>query len=123
MPTQTQLINHVRFIDRVIKNKTNGLIHADSMKQLPFPANCMNWNLGHLLVYRMQYLGVIDGTSKPSIGVCPVLSWRAVVLGRYLSSAIAASTRASVALPMRLPRPLSTFDTVLVETPAWLATS
>ena len=65
MPTQTQFINHVRFIDRVIKNKTNGLTHSDSMKQLPFPANCMNWNLGHILVYRMQYLGVIDGISKP----------------------------------------------------------
>ena len=25
----------------------------------------MNWNLGHLLVYRMQYLGVIDGESQP----------------------------------------------------------
>lgn len=65
MPTPTQYINHLGFIDRVIKNKTNGLTHADSMKQLPFPANCMNWNLGHLLVYRMQYLGVIDSVSKP----------------------------------------------------------
>ncbi|MFN8444950.1 MAG: DinB family protein [Caldilineaceae bacterium] len=65
MPTPTQYINHVRFMDRMIKNKTNGLNHADSMRQLPFPANCMNWNLGHLLVYRMQYLGLIDGSTKP----------------------------------------------------------
>jgi uncharacterized damage-inducible protein DinB len=65
MPTRTQYINHVHFIDHVIKNKTSGLSHADSMKQLSFPANCMNWNLGHILVYRMQYLGVIDGVSKP----------------------------------------------------------
>jgi uncharacterized damage-inducible protein DinB len=35
------------------------------MRQLPFPGNCMNWNLGHILVYRMQYLGVIDGSSQP----------------------------------------------------------
>jgi len=65
MPTQTQYINHIQFIDRLIKGKTEGLSHADSMRQLPFPANCMNWNLGHILVYRMQYLGVIDGSSQP----------------------------------------------------------
>ncbi len=65
MPTITQYVNHLHFMDRLIKGKTEGLTHADSMCQLPFPGNCMNWNLGHLLVYRMQYLGVIDGSSKP----------------------------------------------------------
>ena len=49
----------------VIKDKTEGLTHADSMLQLPFPGNCMNWILGHLMVYRMQCLGVIDGVSEP----------------------------------------------------------
>lgn len=58
-------IASVQRIDRIIKAKTEGLSHADTMKQLPFPGNCMNWNLGHILVYRMQYLGFIDGTSKP----------------------------------------------------------
>ena len=48
----------------VIKQKTEGLTHADSMLQLPFPGNCMNWILGHLMVYRMQCLGVIDGVSE-----------------------------------------------------------
>ncbi len=48
----------------VIKEKTEGLTHADSMLQLPFPGNCMNWILGHLMVYRMQCLGVIDGVSE-----------------------------------------------------------
>lgn len=65
MPTPSQFIFHVGLIDRIIKRKTEGLSHADSMKQLPFPGNCMNWNLGHILVYRMQYLGLIDGVSKP----------------------------------------------------------
>ena len=49
----------------VIKEKTEGLTHADSMLQLPFPGNCMNWILGHLMVYRMQCLGLIDGVSEP----------------------------------------------------------
>lgn len=65
MPTVPQYINHIRLIDRIVKGKTEGLTHADSMCQLPFPGNCLNWNLGHILVYRMQYLGVIDGVSKP----------------------------------------------------------
>ena len=65
MPTPKQYISHIGLIDRIIKRKTEGLTQADSMQQLPFPGNCMNWNLGHILVYRMQYLGVIDGVSKP----------------------------------------------------------
>ena len=65
MHSPTLYINSVKIIDRIIKEKTEGLTHAGSMRQLPFPGNCMNWNLGHILVYRMQYLGVIDGVSKP----------------------------------------------------------
>ena len=64
MPTVTQYVNHMEFIDRIIKNQTEGLSHADSMRQLPFPANCMNWILGHLLVYRAQILGLVDGVSQ-----------------------------------------------------------
>ena len=63
MPTPTQYINRIDSVDRGIKMQTEGLSHAHSMKQLPFPANCMNWNLGHIMVYREQYLGVIEGTS------------------------------------------------------------
>ncbi len=65
MSNSTQYINSVHRIDSIIKRQCAGLTHADSMLQLPFPGNCMNWNLGHILVYRMQYLGLIDGVSKP----------------------------------------------------------
>ena len=63
MPTPAQYIARIEFVDRIVKMRTEGLSHADSMKQLPFPANCMNWNIGHLMVYREQYLGAIDGVS------------------------------------------------------------
>jgi len=65
MPTATQYINRLQFHDRLIKRFTEGLNHEDTMKQMSIPVNCMNWNLGHLLVYRMQYLGAIDGASQP----------------------------------------------------------
>ena len=64
MQSAARYINRLTFTDRIIKNQTEGLTQADSMKQLPFPANCMNWILGHLLVYRMQILGMIDGASQ-----------------------------------------------------------
>jgi uncharacterized damage-inducible protein DinB len=65
MPTPTQYIDRIDYIDRSIKRKIEGLTHADSMKQLPFPGNCMNWNIGHIMVYRDEYLGALDGVSKP----------------------------------------------------------
>ena len=37
---------------QVIEAQTEGLTHADSMLQLPFRGNCLNWVLGHMLVYR-----------------------------------------------------------------------
>ena len=43
----------------IIKNQTKGLNHADSVLQLPFRGNCMNWVVGHLAVYRDKMLKVI----------------------------------------------------------------
>ncbi|NIM94778.1 MAG: hypothetical protein GTO18_13845 [Anaerolineales bacterium] len=45
---------------RMISNQTEGLTHHDSLLQLPFRGNCMNWVLGHIMVYRdlvLQMLG------------------------------------------------------------------
>ena len=65
MTAISQFVNSMKRIDGIIKRKAEGLTHEDSMRQLPFPGNCLNWNLGHILVYRMQYLGILDGVSKP----------------------------------------------------------
>lgn len=64
MPTPAQYIWCIEAENRSIKSKTVGSSHSDSMKQLPFPANCMNWNIGHLMVYRDEYLGALDGVSR-----------------------------------------------------------
>jgi hypothetical protein len=41
----------------LIVKETEGLTHAESVLQLPFESNCMNWVLGHLAVYRDALLG------------------------------------------------------------------
>ena len=63
MSITTEYIESLKFNDRVINGRIEGLNHVDSMRQLPFEGNCLNWNLGHLLVYRAQILGFIDGES------------------------------------------------------------
>ena len=48
----------------VIDKQAEGLTHADSMLQPPFRSNCFNWNLGHILVYRLQNIGRLDGETS-----------------------------------------------------------
>ena len=40
--------------------QTNGLTHADSLIQLPFRGNCMNWTLGHLLLCREELFDILS---------------------------------------------------------------
>ena len=66
MPTPTQYIERIEYGDRFIKLRLEGLTHADTMKQLPFPTNCMNWHLGHIVVFRDVCLGAIAGAEGVS---------------------------------------------------------
>jgi len=40
----------------IIKAQTQGLTHADTLLQLPFRGNCMNWVLGHMADSRNNML-------------------------------------------------------------------
>lgn len=42
----------------IVQQQTKGLTHADSVLQLPFRGNSMNWVLGHLLDNRNKILAV-----------------------------------------------------------------
>ncbi len=42
----------------VLEAQTEGLSHADSMLQLPFRGNCLNWVLGHILISRDYMLRI-----------------------------------------------------------------
>lgn len=43
----------------LVEQQTKGLAHADSLRQLPFRGNCMNWLLGHILHGRNQILTLL----------------------------------------------------------------
>lgn len=43
----------------VVTHQTDGLTHDDSLLQLPFRGNCLNWVLGHVLVSRQNVLKML----------------------------------------------------------------
>lgn len=60
MITATDLIGALERNLNIVKSQTQGLSHADSLLQLPFRGNCMNWVLGHIAATRnamLQFLG------------------------------------------------------------------
>jgi uncharacterized damage-inducible protein DinB len=73
----------------IIVKQTEGLTHADSLLQLPFRGNCLNWTLGHILVYRDRSLEML--------GQGPVLSADGVEIYRRGSEPL---TVAGAAIPL-----------------------
>jgi hypothetical protein len=44
----------------IVKLQTTGMTQAESLIQLPFRANCMNWIIGHLVTNRNSILKLLD---------------------------------------------------------------
>lgn len=44
----------------VLQRQVNGLTHEDSLLQLPFRGNCLNWVIGHLVERRDRMLELLD---------------------------------------------------------------
>jgi hypothetical protein len=59
----------------LIGKLTEGLSHQESLLQLEFPANCLNWVLGHILTRRNSALELLGAT--------PI--WNADILSLYSS--------------------------------------
>jgi uncharacterized damage-inducible protein DinB len=56
---------------QIMCRQTEGLTHEDSVRQLPFRGNCMNWVLGHIIVYRtfvLRLLGEEGVLSESELG-------------------------------------------------------
>ena len=56
----------------LIGRLTEGLSHDESLLQPPFPTNCVNWILGHILVSRTE-----------SIRLCGGELWDEALINRY----------------------------------------
>ncbi|MDY7040410.1 MAG: DinB family protein [Chloroflexota bacterium] len=74
-PTTQSLAQSFDLTFRLIRMQTEGLTHADSLLQLPFRGNCLNWVLGHILVGRNTALQLLGQK----------LIWRAAEVSRYES--------------------------------------
>ncbi len=59
MVSSSLLIQLYQRTQWVIEQETDGLTHEDSLLQMPFRGNCMNWVLGHLLAYRDKVLELL----------------------------------------------------------------
>lgn len=44
---------------QILKMQAAGLTHADSLVQLPFRSNCLNWIIGHIVASRGQVLKLL----------------------------------------------------------------
>jgi hypothetical protein len=44
----------------IIQRQTKGLTHADSLLQLPFRGNCLNWVMGHIVERRDKMLTLVN---------------------------------------------------------------
>lgn len=54
----------------IIKMQTAGLSHQDSLIQLPFRANCLNWVVGHILANRCNILALLGGKDlRPALNL------------------------------------------------------
>jgi uncharacterized damage-inducible protein DinB len=62
MTSPDKLIQLYQRTQWIIAKQTEGLTHADSLLQLPFRGNCLNWVLGHILVYRDKVLELLGET-------------------------------------------------------------
>jgi hypothetical protein len=68
----------------IVKGQTKGLTHTDSLLQLPFRGNCMNWVLGHLAANR--------STMMQALGEKPILSEAEVKRYGYGSEPVCGDT-------------------------------
>ncbi len=64
-PVIESYIKSMDYQSRIIKMRTEGITQEQSLLQLPIPANCMNWQLGHMLMYREYVLEALTEQDGP----------------------------------------------------------
>lgn len=59
MTTLQDLFHMLDLNDYTLKRQLAGITHEESLKQLPFRANCLNWVLGHIVEARNYTLEIL----------------------------------------------------------------
>lgn len=65
MITPAALANAFERNVNIIKDQVAGLTHADSLIQLPFRANCLNWVVGHVITNRLTIFRLLEVKDIP----------------------------------------------------------
>ena len=58
-PKAQSLLEKYQFHNRIMHHFIDGLSHEESVLQLPFEHNCMNWILGHIVTNRSHVLETV----------------------------------------------------------------
>lgn len=115
-PTSESLVRSFKLTYRIIKMQADGLTTADSLLQLPFRGNCLNWVLGHIVEGRNRVLTVLDeqpiwdeaNTSRYERGAEPITSQeQALPLEQLLSDLDLTQDRITDALELTAPERLA----------------
>jgi hypothetical protein len=61
-PKAQKVLDDYEFHTHFIHNFVDGITHAESVLQLPFDHNCMNWILGHIVTNRSHVLETVGAT-------------------------------------------------------------
>jgi hypothetical protein len=113
MMTESILFNYGRNL-LFLREKTDGLTHAESVLQPPFPGlNCLNWQIGHIAAFRDRLLGLLgtEPTLDPTIAgryrpdSAPVLGDEPGIgqLDELLRAIATSQVRLTAALPLVPP--------------------
>ncbi|MFV9504638.1 MAG: DinB family protein [Oscillochloridaceae bacterium umkhey_bin13] len=118
----------------IIKQQTAGLSHGDSLVQLPFRANCMNWILGHLIVNRNLIFNLLgaepildpdaviryDRETEPIISDEPGVLPLEQLLATFEQSQAHLETILSTLTPNELERQVALFGRRSMSVAEWL---
>ncbi len=58
-PKAQSIYEKYQFHNRIMHNFIDGISHKESVLQLPFEHNCMNWILGHIVTNRSHVLETV----------------------------------------------------------------
>ena len=58
-PAAKMLIDLLQFNHGIIHQQLNDITHVESLLQLPFQGNCMNWVLAHILTVHQEWLEML----------------------------------------------------------------